>query len=207
MKKKIFKIGENPVDVQIYYYDHKQTEDGKNILEIYGCEHVGVLCFVVQSLDDSLCELTLFDKQVYDSKENELMPCSDSTFSVASYEGYLDMWYKNLNISALATACKDAWTENEPEEWWVFNELGGDDWEVVPVKSKENLKFILGSRIDEFEKEFNVFIRPEANGEDGRGAKESIRLERKDNWREREDEIRKRYYQQKNDRIKKEEER
>lgn len=207
MKKKIFEIGENPVDVQIYYYDHKQTEDGKNILEIYGCEHVGVLCFVVQSLDDSLCKLTLFDKQVYDSEEYELMPCSDSTFSVSDYEGYLDMWYKNLNISTLATACKDAWTEKESKEWWVFNKLGGDDWEVVPVKSKENLEFILGSRIDEFEKEFNVSIRLEPNGEDGRGARESIRLERKDEWRAIEYEKMKRYYQQKKDRIKKEEER
>lgn len=205
MKKKIFEIGENPGDVQIYYYDHKQTEDGKNILEIYGCEHVGVLCFVVPSLDGSLCELTLFDKQVYDSEEHKLVPCSDSTFLVSYYKGHLDIWDKNE--SPLMTACKDAWTEKESKEWWVFNELGGDDWEVVPVKSKENLEFILGSRIAEFEKEFNVYIRLEPKGEDGRGARGSIRLERKDNWREIEDEKWERYYQQKKDRIKKEEER
>lgn len=72
-----------------------------------------------------------------------------------------------------STACKDAW-EEEAKEWWVFTELGGDDWEVVPVESKEDLDFILGSRKEEFEEEFKAFIN------DG-----GLQVEQKEGWLER----------------------
>lgn len=173
MEKRDLIYAGNPDDVQTFYYDHKIMEDGRKMLQVYGCEHDGVLCFAVPFLSKELLDLgehpdfskknrhslvTLYGKQVYDTDINRIMPCDDEMFYY--WEGRTDLYihYRNLDRS-LATCIysipsSDQMKKEEAQGCSVFTAFGVDDWKIVPVENERDLDFILGSRKQTFEEEF-----------------------------------------------------
>ena len=159
----------NSSDEQIpitYYYDIEEQENGKKKILIYAIKYNDIICLATQSqeskryndfkrakcentkINEIYCVIDIFFNKIYNPFKG-LVPFNGTTY-IAHLSSGLSYYYEDSDL-AYEVDFEDT------EEGDVITELGGNDFEVVPIKNLNDLLEVLGEEAESFFSEFEIF--------------------------------------------------
>ena len=164
----------NSSDEQIpitYYYNIEEQANGKKKILIYAIKYNDIICLATQTHEskqyndfirekykntkiNEQCTIIniLFNKIYNPFKGKGLVPFNGTTYNVSISDG-LFYYYEDSNYPCTTPNKEDF---EDTEEWDVISELGGNDYEIVPIKNLKDLLEVLGDKAESFFREFDI---------------------------------------------------